>query len=274
MPSRSVSMAPVLKKPFAIVGRSFVKLRVAADKPQAQVAVRLNAIHPDGTVERVTYGLLNLAHRESHEKPSPLKPGKFYDVVVELNEIAQTVPAGCRLRLAISTSYWPIAWPSPEPATVTIDPAHSSIDVPQLVSEKGLTKVSFKPVEKATLAPVTVKDAGAETRQVVLDIEKQRVNFIIKRNDGSYVIDDIGTEVSLTKLKDFAVSRDGSEPPRSLVATTVHYRRGDWDARAETEVMMTSDRTHFHIEGKVRTFERGQPFIARDFKRSIRRDCV
>ncbi|MBI2718079.1 MAG: CocE/NonD family hydrolase [Rhizobiales bacterium] len=265
---------PVLKKPFAIVGRSFARLRVAADRPQAQVAVRLNAIHPDGAVERVTYGLLNLAHRDSHEKPSPLKPGKFYDVSVELNEIAQTVPAGCRLRLAISTSYWPIAWPSPEPATVTVDPSHSLLEVPRLVSEKGLAKVTFKPVEKATLAPVTVKDAGAETRHVDLDIETQRVNFIIRRNDGTFVIDDIGTEVSLTKLKDFAVSRDGSEAPRSLVATTVHYRRGDWDARAETEVAMTSDRTHFHLEGKVRTYEKGQPFIARDFKRSFKRDCV
>ena len=263
-----------LKKQFAIVGRSRVKLRLAADKPQAQIAVRLNAIHPDGKVERITYGLLNLAHRDSHEKPEPLKPGKFYDVTVELNEIAQTVPPGFRLRVAVSTSYWPIAWPSPEPAIVTVDPAKSAIELPRLTSEKGLAKVKFAPVEKATLAPVTIKDAGAETRHVILDIEKQRVNFTIKRNDGSYVIDDIGTEVSLTKLKDFAVSRDGTEPPRSLVATTVHYRRGGWDARAETEVMMSSDKTHFHMEGRVRTFDNGKPFIERSFKRSFRRDCL
>ena len=82
-----------------------MKLRVAANKPQAQVAVRLNAIHPDGKVERITYGLLNLAHRNSHEKPAPLRPGQFYDVTVELNEIAETILAGHRLRLAISTSY-------------------------------------------------------------------------------------------------------------------------------------------------------------------------
>ena len=57
-----------LKKPISIVGRSHVRLRVAADKPQAQVAVRLNAIHPDGTVERITYGLLNLvASRQPRE---------------------------------------------------------------------------------------------------------------------------------------------------------------------------------------------------------------
>ncbi len=263
-----------LKKPFLIVGRSYVRLRLKSDKPQALVAVRLNAVHPDGKVERVSYGLLNLAHRDSHERPTPLKPGQFYDVTVELNEIAQTIPAGFRLRLAVSTNYWPMAWPSPEQATVTIDPTKSVVELPRLTSTKGLAKVKFAPVEKALLAPVTVKDPGAETRQVILDIEKQRVNFTITRDDGIYVIDDIGTEVRLTKFKDFAVSRDNSSPPSSKVATTWHYRRGDWDARTETEVVMTSDKTHFHMEGRVKTFERGQPFVERSFKRSFKRDCM
>jgi hypothetical protein len=263
-----------LKKPLTVVGRSFVRLRLASDKPQAQIAVRLNVVHPNGAVERITYGLLNLAHRESHEKPTPLKPGQFYDVTVELNEIAQTIPVGYRLRVAVSTSYWPIAWPSPEAATVTIDPSKSSIEIPQLTSEKGLAKVKFAPAEKSPPAPITIKESGGESRQIILDIERQRVNFVIKRNDGAYVIDEIGTEISLTKLKDFAVSRDGREPPRSLVATTVHYKRGDWNARTETELVMTSDKTHFHMEGRVNAFESGKPFIAREFKRSFRRDCL
>jgi len=263
-----------LKKPLAIVGRSLVRLRVASDKRQCQVAVRLNAIHPDGTVERLTYGLLNLAHRDSHEKPAPLKPGQYYDVTVELNEIAQTVPAGHRLRVSVSTSYWPIAWPSPEATTVTIDPAKSSIEIPVLTSERGLAKVRFASQEQSQPAPMTIKDAGAETRHVVKDIENECTNFIIKRNDGTYVIDEIGTEISYTKLKDYGIGWRDPNGVRSLVACTAHYQRGDWDARVETELVMTSDKTHFHMEGKVRTFEKGKPFLARDFKRSIKRDNV
>lgn len=265
---------PVLKKPLSIVGRTYVRLRVAADKPQAQVAVRLNAIHADGTVERITYGLLNLAHRESHEKPTALKPKQFYDVTVELNEIAETVPAGSALRLAISSNYWPIAWPSPELATVTVDPSRSTIELPVLKSEKGLAKVKFARPEKSPPASLTISDPGAETRHLILDIESQRVNFTIKRNDGTYKINEIGTEISLTKLKDYSVSRDGREPPRSTVATTVHYRRGNWDARTETDVSLTSDNTHFHMESHVRTFINGRPFMNRDFKRSFKRDCM
>jgi uncharacterized protein len=273
MQSMCFDSAP-LKKPFTIAGRGVARLRVAADKPQAQIAVRLNAIHPDGAVERLTYGLLNLSHRDSHEAPTPLNPGKFYDVTVELNEIAQTIPAGFRLRLAISSGYWPIAWPSPEPATLTIDAAKSSVDLPRLFSERGLPKVKFAPVEMAHAAPVTVKAPGAETRHVVHDIGKGRVTYEIKRNDGTYVIDDIGTEISFTKRKEYSVSTDGAEPPRSLVAVALRYRRGDWDARVETEVIMTSDTKRFHMTGEVRTFDAGKPFVSRSFKRSFRRDCV
>ena len=68
----------------------------------------------------------------------------------------------------------------------------------------------------------------------------------------------------------------GAIPIRSVpwLRCTAHYRRGDWDARVETELVMTSDKTHFHMEGTVRTFDGGKPFIARDFKRSFKRDNV
>ena len=68
------------------------------------VAVRLTDVSPDGTSALVSFGILNLAHRDTHEHPSPLRPGQFYDVAVTLKPIAQVVPKGHRLRVAISSS--------------------------------------------------------------------------------------------------------------------------------------------------------------------------
>ncbi|MDP9138880.1 MAG: hypothetical protein M3N38_12015, partial [Pseudomonadota bacterium] len=225
-------------------------------------------------VERITYGLLNLSHRAGSENLRPLQKGRSYDIAVKLNEIAQTVPAGCRLRVSLSTSYWPIAWPSPELATLTIDPSRSAIDLPVLESATGMSKVRFAPAEQSRAASVTVKQPGAETRHVIHDIDKQRTNMTIRRNDGTYVIDDIGTEITFTKLKDFAVSRTDPSGARSVVACTGHYRRGGWDARVETELVMTCDRYRFHLTASVKTFDDGKPFISRTFDRSFKRDHV
>ena len=91
-----------LKSPLHIVGNGFARLRIAADRKQALAAVRICDVAPDGTSAMVSFGILNLAHRKSHEFPEPLKPGKFYDVVgaAEIrrpDDPEGPSPAPCRL---------------------------------------------------------------------------------------------------------------------------------------------------------------------------------
>jgi len=113
-----------------ILGTPLVTLAFSVDRPLAMIAVRLNDAAPDGASTRVTYGLLNLAHRTSREAPAPLVPGRRTVATVRLNDIAHAFPAGHRIRLAISTVYWPIAWPSPAPATLAVDANASALHLP------------------------------------------------------------------------------------------------------------------------------------------------
>ena len=94
------------------------------------VAVRLCDVAPGGASTRVTYGVLNLTHRESHAAPKALKPGEFYQVKVQLNDCGHRFAAGNRIRVAVSTAYWPTVWPSPEAVTLTIRDGQSHIDLP------------------------------------------------------------------------------------------------------------------------------------------------
>jgi len=102
----------------------------AHNRPLALVAVRLNDVAPDGSSARVTFGLKDLAHRDGHEAPAPLEPGRVYEVRIRLNDIAHAFPAGHSIRLAISTCYWPMVWPAPEPVTLTVHTQASSLSLP------------------------------------------------------------------------------------------------------------------------------------------------
>jgi predicted acyl esterase len=104
--------------------------KVSADKPVAHVAVRLNQVWPDGAVSRLSYAVFNLCHRDGHEHPQPLEPGKRYRVRIPLDDVACKVPQGHQLRVSISTTYWPMIWPTPEPVTLTVHTGSSFIDVP------------------------------------------------------------------------------------------------------------------------------------------------
>jgi putative CocE/NonD family hydrolase len=105
--SLAFDSAPLAER-LEILGAPAVELEIAADAPAALLVLRLCAVQPDGVSSLVSYGVLNLTHREGHEWPEPLEPGTFYPVRVQLNDIAHAFPAGSRIRLALSTAYWPI----------------------------------------------------------------------------------------------------------------------------------------------------------------------
>ena len=53
--------------------------------------VRLCDVRPDKASLRVSYGILNLAHRDGHETPAPLVPGRRYQVRILLFQNGQPV---------------------------------------------------------------------------------------------------------------------------------------------------------------------------------------
>ena len=98
-----------LEDRFEVLGAPAVTLEIACDRPAAMIAWLLNDVAPDGASTLVTYGVLNLSHRDGHAAPAPLEPGRRYAVSVQLNDIAHAFPAGHRIRIALSSTYPPAA---------------------------------------------------------------------------------------------------------------------------------------------------------------------
>ena len=108
-----------LNERMEILGAPEIEIAIASDKPVAQLIARLCDVAPDGSSRRVSYGVLNLTHRDSHAEPSALTPGSFYQVRVKLNDCGYAFAPGHIVRVALSTAYWPLIWPAPEDATLT-----------------------------------------------------------------------------------------------------------------------------------------------------------
>lgn len=261
-----------LAEDLPILGRARLTLRIAADKKQAMVAVRINSVAPDGMSAFVTYGLLNLAHRESHEFPTPLTPGKFETVTLVMKPIGQIVPMGHRLRLAISSSYWPMAWPGPELATLTIDPAGSVLDLPLLGDEKGLPSVAFEPAVMAEAGSVTVREEGQQLRQIETDVTMQRTTQTAFSDDGRYVLDEIGTEVTALRKKVYAITENDPTSCMTTITCRESFTREDWRVRVESEISASCDATHYRITGRLKCYDSEALFFARDYDERIPRD--
>jgi len=104
-----------LDEPLEMLGYGQVVLHVSADTDIATLVVRLMDVAPDGAAALVTKGVLNLTHRESHARPTPIEPGQIYEVTVPLDATGWRFAPGHHLRIGVSGADFPNAWPSPKP---------------------------------------------------------------------------------------------------------------------------------------------------------------
>jgi uncharacterized protein len=263
--------SPVLLDDMEIVGQPAVELSFSVDKPVAHICVRLNDVWPTGEVSRITYQLQNLTMRESREYPTPLEPNKRYKIKIKLDDIAWRIQKGHKLRVAVSTSYFPMMWPAPEPVKLIIYAGASTISMPlrkKLASEKP---ISFADPEAAT--PVRQKQIKkpSNSRKVTVDKKTGTTRLAIVDDFGTHELEPHGLIVSGIGRENYAI--DPSDPLSAVMEThwTERRKRGKWDVRTETYGKLTATRTHWVVWGKIEAFEGEKRVFAKEFNEEIER---
>lgn len=265
----------LLDEDYEILGRPYLKLKLKSDKRVAQVAARISDVAPDGRATRVTFGLLNLTHRDSNEELQELEPGKIYEVLVPMNYIAQRFPAGNQIRVSISTSYWPLAWPAPESATLTIYPAESSLILPKREIEKRDTseKALEKPGELDQLETTLLVPAKREWI-VERNLATNKVTQKIINNDPQYRLNHIDLELRKDATESYSYSNNKYETVRGEVKGIREFRREGWKIKTITHTILTSTKTNFVIRATLDAYEEDVRVFSRSFDESIPRDMV
>jgi len=258
-----------------ILGAPVVELEVSSDRPQAQLCIRLNDVAPDGSSLRVTYGMLNLTHRDSHEIPEALKPGRPYRIRIRMNDIAQTFPKGHRIRLAVSASYWPIAWPSPASASVSFAAGNGRLTLPVRAPRKeDATLPAFGKAETPAPLARTVHRPGWLKEWLDHDLVSGTHVFTTEEDEGVVTIDHIDMTEEHHKLERFTI-RDGD--PLSATAEISHshsFARGGWKTRMDTWTRMTSTAGDFLLEGRLDAYEGNKRILSRNWHVRRPRDLV
>jgi len=246
---------PPLEEPLDLVGDAEAILSLSVDRPVAQLAVRISDVHPDGRSTRVTYGVLNLTHRDSHEFPEPLEPGKVYTITVPMKHVAQRFRPGHRMRLAISTNYFPLIWPAPEKVTISLHTADSVLNLP--VRRDVPEDDDLKPfAEPAMAEPLDqeVLEEPEEYWEIVEDARTGRMEMRLAEGSGRSLIRDSGLITYSQGYESFRVMPDDVTSAVGETRWTYALERGDWKMRSETETRLTCDRDDFIIEARMRAW--------------------
>jgi len=230
-----------LAEDLEILGAPVFKVRVASDRPQAKIAVRLNEVTPQGKSWLVSFGLLNLTHRDGHDSPTALVPGRPYDVTVPLNFTAHRFGKGGRVRIAVSESLWPLVWPSPQIATLTLELGSTHLELPERPRA-----AEEPPMPIASAAPRPDDPAGWPTMAISEDSGSARIVETWPASTG--MVADIGEMVSGSG-PNVVLSMSATNP--STCDWSAHqsagFSRPGWDVSIRAEVQVRASSTHFHV---------------------------
>jgi len=264
-----------LNEPLDILGAPIASLDIASDKPIAMVAVCLSEILPDGAATRVTYGLLNLTHRNSHEHPEPLEPGKRYRIDVQLCDAGHRFAAGNRIRVAISSVYWPIAWPVPEKTTLSIAAAESRLRLP--VRPPRAADAELAPFAEPECAPPldkTVHRAPVYEWTVERDMISDRITQRQWFDEGRITYNEHdGWTIESTHEEFLSIHPDDPLSAKLDITWTESFERGAWRVSSTTHTLVTSSANHFHLEAELEA-RQGDDVVhsqrwSRDFPRNL-----
>ncbi|WP_159587774.1 CocE/NonD family hydrolase [Chelativorans xinjiangense] len=276
--ARSISFdGTPLEQPTAVLGAPEVVLDLAVDRPKAFVCVRLCDVAPDGSSTRVAFGLHNLTHDATHETVTPVTPGERRRVTVRLHEVAHKFAAGHRIRIAVSTSFWPNVWPSPEPISLMLHAGASRLFLPIRPDRREDADLPAfpEPEGSAPLAATAIRPVSPKTTTITHDHATGRVTVTNEKDFGRKRIDRFGWKFGRRwRERRSIVDDDPLTATAEFEAEMVYFRAGQLDLRVEMSCTVTADAEHFAVEAHQQAYESGHPVFARSWLEKIPRDGI
>jgi putative CocE/NonD family hydrolase len=253
-----------------IVGAPVVEFSLRSNRASAFVAVRLCDIRPDGSSALITFGCLNLTHRLSHEHPTALQQGKSVTVKLVLDQCAYHLPAGHRLRVAISNSYWPLIWPSPKAGEIELVTGSVTLPFRPIVDEEEWI---FEEPEGASAWQCEKLRAADYWRRISRNKDDCLTTTIFSDAGENRDLEH-GLISGSWCRKTFSIHPD--DPLSATCAAHWQQTGGREGAmwRTEAESSMHGDADHFYSNARLRAYLNGEPVFDKQFNDKVARDLV
>jgi uncharacterized protein len=156
------------------------------------------------------------------------------------------------VRLALSTAYWPMIWPSAEKATLLI--FGGTLDLP--LRPPRATDACLSPFPGPEWA---LPEKPTMTRRGDVRIER---------------IDRIGLQLGSEAKSRFHVEEDDPLSAMAELRRTQTMSRDAWQIRIETQMRLSCTRDAFLLQGGLRAWEGANEVCRREWDRSIPRDFM
>jgi len=259
-----------MSQAVSILGGATFNTTVTSDQNCGQMILRLCDVAPDGSSTRITYGMLNLAMRAGLDVPQAVIAGQPMDISIKLDDTGYEMPPGHKLRLAISTAYFPLLWPAAKKANVSVDLSTAELSVPchdrtgQLTRELGQGYVC--PVN-----PLEIIRPEKHTRTTQINAANGLHTTFIDDDFGEFTFVEHNLTVGETCHEEHGVLPNDPHSATSLCQWHSRQARPGWGIDIYTSLKVTCDANDFYLDASLEALENGQQVHMKTWQEKVSR---
>lgn len=234
-----------LTSKLTILGQVNLKLKVSVDRPCGQIFIRLNAVSTGGESAQIASGSLNLNHRDGFDLIRPPVPGQPFDVNIDLDFAGYTVAVGQKLRIAISTSSFPLLWPSRELTKLTVCAGLNELRIP--CHESDLSCSPFEEPQYSTPEEIETIREASTIRRITEDVGSGEVCVEISEDHGAYKFSCHGLTVDQYGFEKHQITPNDPLSACTTVQWQYKASRDNWSVQVNSELTLRADAEFFYI---------------------------
>jgi putative CocE/NonD family hydrolase len=261
-----------LEQTVDYLGCPVIDIKLACNADWANLCARLVDIHPDGTATRVSYGVLNLAHRDGNAEPTAMDKGRSTQIRLVLDACGYRFQQGHRIRLALSTSYWPTMFPAPGDPGLTFDIASLGLALPMLGEHD--TIAIRQPENEEPLPQYLSLVPGKTRRGVERDLTNGKTHYQVFEDTGLNEHPDTGLATRQIRDEIWSIAAGDALSMTGDCHWTCDMQRTGWSVRTVCQASITCTATDWHISAKVEAFEAQERIFEKTFAKQVPRDFM
>jgi putative CocE/NonD family hydrolase len=250
-----------------MLGRPSVLLELETDEPLGQIVVRLCEVAPDGRSRRLSWGARNLALTDDFSALRQSGLGSM-SIEVPLFDLADSVAPGNRLRVALSTSYWPILWPSTKPARVTLHAGRCRLMLPVRPTGSDEHREMSEPEAAPSFTWTPMRTGGYRRRELTDPATSEHV-LIITDDAGTGRIEEIGLSVSESTTRSFRIRADDPASAVLETETSCGFSRGVWSAETTVRGRISGEGSGMLAHHELQAKEGERIVYAREWRETV-----
>jgi uncharacterized protein len=195
-------------------------------------------------------------------------------VRVRLNAVAHAFPPDHCLRVAVSPTYWPFAWPSPEPVTLTLFAGSLRLPVRPPRGEDEELPPFAEPEASEPLA-VEALAAGGGGRAIRRGVGTGVVDLVVDLDFfPSLRLLENGLEYAERGRDEFRIVEGDPLSAHARSTWTIELGRGEWRTRVETSSVLTADAESFRVTNVLDAYEGNARVFSKTWAKGMRRDLL